>query len=168
MEIVFLLFLSVFICVHPWLKNETPFLQTKFRLSFRHGRARQEKKFLQGSGETISSAENHFIRLVCLRQTAGRNNLIRQQAEKGYVFPMSYLTLEVEIEQGKITPSEPTQLPQKGKGLLTVLEAEPESAEMAEIQKMTPRQAFHALQKSLNLDAAKAKAWMDLIRDARR
>jgi len=33
---------------------------------------------------------------------------------------------------------------------------------------MTPLEAFHALQKSLNLDAAKAKAWMDMIRDARR
>lgn len=81
---------------------------------------------------------------------------------------MSYVTLEVEIAQGKITPREPAQLPPKGKGLLTVLETEPESAEMADIQKMTPRQAFHALQKSLNLDAAKSRAWMDLIRDARR
>jgi hypothetical protein len=33
---------------------------------------------------------------------------------------------------------------------------------------MTPLEAFHALQKQLNLDDAKATAWMDTIRDARR
>jgi hypothetical protein len=78
---------------------------------------------------------------------------------------MSYLTVEVEIDHGRVVPAEPEKLPQKGKGLLTVLEA---SEVAADIQKMTPLEAFHALQKHLNLDAAKAKAWMDLIRDARR
>ena len=63
---------------------------------------------------------------------------------------MSYLTVEVEIDHGRVVAAEPGKLPDKGKGLLTVLEA------------------FHALQKSLNLDAAKAKAWMETIRDARR
>jgi hypothetical protein len=33
---------------------------------------------------------------------------------------------------------------------------------------MTPLEALHALQKHLNLDEAKAKAWMDMIRDDRR
>jgi hypothetical protein len=33
---------------------------------------------------------------------------------------------------------------------------------------MTPLDAFHALQKSLDLDDAKAQAWMATIRDARR
>ena len=33
---------------------------------------------------------------------------------------------------------------------------------------MSQLDAFHALQQSLKLDAVKAKAWMDLIRDARR
>lgn len=78
---------------------------------------------------------------------------------------MSYITLEVEIDHGHIVPREPSKLPEKGKGLLTVLEA---SGEEANIQKMTPLEAFHMLQKSLNLDGAKAKAWMEMIRDARR
>ena len=78
---------------------------------------------------------------------------------------MSYLTVEVEIDHGHIVPREPSKLPEKGKGLLTVLEA---SEKEGNIEKMSPLEAFHALQKSLNLDAAKAKAWMAMIRDARR
>ena len=78
---------------------------------------------------------------------------------------MSYLTVEVEIDHGRLVAAEPDKLPQKGRGLLTVLEA---SERETNIEKMTPLEAFHALQKSLNLDAAKAKAWMEMIRDARR
>ena len=78
---------------------------------------------------------------------------------------MSYLTVEVEIDHGRVVAAEPGKLPDKGKGLLTVLEA---SEKEGEIEKMTPLEAFHALQKSLNLDTVKAKAWMDMIRDARR
>jgi hypothetical protein len=78
---------------------------------------------------------------------------------------MSYLTVEVEIDHGRLVAAEPEKLPQKGKGLLTVLEV---SESDTPTEKMTPLEAFHALQKSLNLDAAKAKAWMDMIRDARR
>jgi hypothetical protein len=36
---------------------------------------------------------------------------------------MSYLTLEVEIDHGRVIPSEPGQLPASGKGLLTILPA---------------------------------------------
>jgi hypothetical protein len=78
---------------------------------------------------------------------------------------MSYVTVEVKIDHGRIVAREPSKLPHKGKGLLTVLES---SEEAAAIQKMTPLGAFHTLQKSLNLDDAKAKAWIGLIRDARR
>ena len=78
---------------------------------------------------------------------------------------MSYVTMEVEIEHGKIVPREPKRLPDKGKGILTVLEVEDEGGQPGS---MTPLEAFHALQKSLNLDATKAKAWMEMIRDARR
>jgi hypothetical protein len=78
---------------------------------------------------------------------------------------MSYLTVEVEIDHGRVVAAEAGKLPDKGRGLLTVLEA---SKEESNIEKMTPLEAFHALQKSLNLDEAKAKAWMDMIRDARR
>ena len=78
---------------------------------------------------------------------------------------MSYLTVEVDIDHGRVVVARPGQLPDKGKGLLTVLEA---SGKEGNLDKMTPLEALHALQKSLNLDAAKAKAWMDMIRDARR
>ena len=54
---------------------------------------------------------------------------------------------------------------EKAKGLLTVLE--PASAELEE-SKRTRREAFLELSRSLNLDDAKAQAWMDLIREARR
>jgi hypothetical protein len=78
---------------------------------------------------------------------------------------MSYLTVEVEIDHGRVVAAEPGKLPDKGKGLLTVSEA---LEKEANIEQLTPLEAFHALQKSLNLDATKAKAWMDTIRDARR
>lgn len=78
---------------------------------------------------------------------------------------MSYLTIEVEIDHGRVVPAEPEKLPDKGKGLLTILEpAERAGAASG----MTPLEALEALQKSLNLDEAKAKAWMDMVRDARR
>ena len=35
---------------------------------------------------------------------------------------MSYLTVEVEIDHGRIVPREPEKLPEKGNGLLTILE----------------------------------------------
>ena len=78
---------------------------------------------------------------------------------------MSYLTVEVKIDHGRVVATEPGKLPDKGKGLLTVLEA---SGKEDNLEKMTPLEALHALQKSLNLDAAKAKAWMETVRDARR
>jgi hypothetical protein len=40
---------------------------------------------------------------------------------KSMVFAMTYLTVEVEIDHGRIVPSDPSKLPQNGKGLLTVL-----------------------------------------------
>lgn len=76
---------------------------------------------------------------------------------------MSYITLEVEIDHGQILPREPSKLPAKGKGLLTLLESNE-----APNAKLTPIEAFHELQKHLDLDETKAKAWMEMIRDARR
>ena len=88
-------------------------------------------------------------------------------APKLVLFPsgMSYLTLEVEIDHGRIVSAEPEKLPEKGKGLLTVLES---AEDTGASPRMTQLEALEALQKSLNLDEAKAKAWMDMIRDARR
>jgi hypothetical protein len=77
---------------------------------------------------------------------------------------MSYLTLEVEIDHGRIVAAEPGRLPEKGKGLLTVLEPAEGSAQ----PKLTPLQALEALQKHLKLDEKQAAEWMATVRDARR
>jgi hypothetical protein len=36
---------------------------------------------------------------------------------------MSYVTVEVEIDHGRIVPREPERLPEKGNGLLTILQS---------------------------------------------
>jgi hypothetical protein len=76
---------------------------------------------------------------------------------------MSYVTVEVEIDHGKIVAKEPAELPDKASGLLTIL-----PAEKKDHPAMTQLEALEALQKYLNLDEAKAQAWKDSIRDARR
>ncbi len=77
---------------------------------------------------------------------------------------MSYITMEVEIDHGRLVAAEPEKLPETGKGLLTVLEpALPDEA-----RKLSPLEALEALQKHLNLDEKKAADWMATIRDARR
>ena len=76
---------------------------------------------------------------------------------------MSYLTLEVEIDHGKVTTKDPSQLPEKASGLLTILQPE-----IPELSKLTPLEALDALQKHLCLDAGKAADWMATVRDARR
>ena len=73
--------------------------------------------------------------------------------------------MEVEIDHGRIVPSEPSKLPQKGKGLLTVLESADENSD---VPKMTQLEALEALQKHLKLDGKGADEWMATVRDARR
>ncbi len=77
---------------------------------------------------------------------------------------MSYLTVEVEIDHGRLVVAEPGKLPERGKGLLTVLEpaTQPGSDNLATLA------ALEALQKHLKLDETKAAAWMAAVRDARR
>jgi len=77
---------------------------------------------------------------------------------------MSYLTVEVEIDHGRIVPREPAELPLQGRGLLTVLPP----AEEAAPTKLSPLEALEALQKHLKLDEKKAAEWKATIRDARR
>ena len=78
---------------------------------------------------------------------------------------MSYLTQEVEIDHGRIIPSEPRQLPENGKGLLTVL---PSGEGKAGAPQRTPLEALEALQQRLQLDDNQVEAWMATVRDARR
>ncbi len=77
---------------------------------------------------------------------------------------MSYLTVEVEIDHGRIVASEPEKLPEKGKGLLTVLQP----SESENVEKLSPLEALETLQKHLKLDEKKAAEWMATVRDARR
>jgi len=76
---------------------------------------------------------------------------------------MRYLTLEVEVDHGRVVAKEPGELPEKGRGLLTILQ----SGE-SEAPTLTPLQALDALQKHLGLDERKAKHWMNTVREARR
>ena len=48
--------------------------------------------------------------------------LVRPRARR-YVAAMSYTTLEVEIEHGRIVPREPRMLPENGSGLVAILNA---------------------------------------------
>jgi hypothetical protein len=83
--------------------------------------------------------------------------------ESNYTTSMSYLTLAVEIDHGKVVAKEPSKLPEKASGLLTILQ--PGTSESGEL---TPLQALDALQKHLCLDAGKAEEWMATVRAARR
>jgi hypothetical protein len=76
---------------------------------------------------------------------------------------MSYLTLEVEIDNGKVLAKEPGQLPEKGTGLLTILHSQEPAATA-----LPPLEALAALHKHLGLDTRKAADWMASVRDSRR
>jgi hypothetical protein len=76
---------------------------------------------------------------------------------------MSYLTLEVEIDSGRVVAKEPGRLPEKGSGLLTILHSSQGGR-----PRQIPLHALDALQKHLRLDGEKAAKWMDDVRDARR
>lgn len=77
---------------------------------------------------------------------------------------MSYVTQEVEIEHGRIIPSDPRQLPESGRGLLTILPPANGTAGA----KPTPLAALEALQRHLQLNSRQVNEWMDTVRDARR
>lgn len=76
---------------------------------------------------------------------------------------MSYVTLEVEIEQGKVVPKAPEQLPESGTGLLTILRSGPPISPAT-----SSLTAFKKLQEELQLTPEKAEAWKAAIREARR
>jgi hypothetical protein len=81
----------------------------------------------------------------------------------GYIIFMSYVTLAVEIDHGKVVAKEPSKLPEKASGLLTILQ--PETSDSLQL---TPLQALDALQKHLCLDSERAAAWMASVQTARR
>jgi hypothetical protein len=105
------------------------------------------------SSQTLREAKEKF----------GAGNLIRQSRENDYTVSMSYLTMEVEIDHGKVVTKGPSKLPEKASGLLTIFQPE-----TSETSKLTPLQALDALQKYLRLDTARAAEWMTTVREARR
>ena len=76
---------------------------------------------------------------------------------------MSYLTLEVEVDHGRVVAKEPGQLPERGRGLLTILQSDENGPPV-----LSPLEALNALQQHLGLDEGKAMEWMDAVREARR
>jgi hypothetical protein len=76
---------------------------------------------------------------------------------------MSYVTMEVEIDHGKVVPKEPDRLPDSGRGLLTILHPASGAADNALFLRR-----LEELQQHLQLDEQKAAAWMATVRDARR
>jgi hypothetical protein len=80
-----------------------------------------------------------------------------------YAVSMSYVTVEVEINHGKVTTKDSSQLPEKASGLLTIIEpANPPASNLTQLQ------AFQELQKHLQLNPQKAQEWMDAVREGRR
>jgi len=78
---------------------------------------------------------------------------------------MSYVTLEVDIDNGRVVPREPKKLPSTGRGLLTILES---AENTSTASPMNALQALEALQAHLRIDGKKAEEWMAAVRDARR
>jgi hypothetical protein len=76
---------------------------------------------------------------------------------------MSYLTVEVEIDHGRVLAKGAESLPEKASGLLTIF-----SSDAVEPASIPPLEALESLQKHLLLDAAKAAEWMASVREARR
>ncbi|MBM3861807.1 MAG: hypothetical protein FJ395_19460 [Verrucomicrobia bacterium] len=73
---------------------------------------------------------------------------------------MSLLTLEVEIQHGRVVPREPDKVPESGRGLLTIL---PSSAGALSLLQVLER-----LQQHLHLDERQAADWAARVQDARR
>ena len=76
---------------------------------------------------------------------------------------MSYLTIKVEINHGKVVTKEVAKLPEKASGLLTIFQPDAENPAA-----VSPLQALESLQKHLQLNADKAAEWMAAVRDIRR
>jgi hypothetical protein len=76
---------------------------------------------------------------------------------------MSYLTVEVEIDHGRVLAKGADILPEKASGLLIIFKSDAINRTA-----LSPLQALESLQKYLHLDAAMAVEWMTSVREARR
>ena len=80
-----------------------------------------------------------------------------------YIADMSYLTLEVKIDHGKVVPKGGEGLPDSGIGLLTILQAEP-----SQQAGTSTLEALETLQRHLRIDQQAATQWASVVREARR
>lgn len=76
---------------------------------------------------------------------------------------MSYVTLEIEIDHGRVVAKEAGQLPDKATGLLTILH--PASGEFSQASVLG---ALEALQDYLRVDEKMAAHWIGTVHDSRR
>jgi len=76
---------------------------------------------------------------------------------------MSYLTVEVEIDHGRVLAKGAESLPEKASGLLTIFQSDAVNPSA-----ISPLQALESLQQHLHLDATQAAQWMTSVREARR
>jgi hypothetical protein len=75
---------------------------------------------------------------------------------------MSYVTLEIEIDHGRVLAKEGGQLPDKATGLFTILPTPGGCSQESVVN------ALEALQAYLRVDEKKAADWMMTVRDSRR
>ncbi len=76
---------------------------------------------------------------------------------------MSYVTLEAQIDHGKVVVDEPERLPKSARALLTIL-----GPVGSVLVPENPLEALEALQKHLKLDENRATEWMATVQEARR
>ena len=75
---------------------------------------------------------------------------------------MSYVTLPVDIADGRIVPREPEKMPAQGHGYLTILS---ESDSLPAVPSAERSRALRQLRESLRLTPEKSAAWMKTISD---
>jgi hypothetical protein len=76
---------------------------------------------------------------------------------------MSYVTLEVEIDHGRVVTQGSDKLPDRAAALLTILQP---TTGMA--GQLSPLEALTELQRRMQMTPEKADAWIASIRDGRR
>ena len=109
---------------------------------------------------TLDPIPTHFVRYHLHKPN---NSQLADGRLEGYSQSMSYLTVEVEIDNGQVLAKGKESLPSKASGLLTILQSEEVRS-----TSVPPLQALETLQKHLGLDAQKADEWMSSVREARR
>ena len=77
---------------------------------------------------------------------------------------MSYVTLPVDIADGRVVPHEPEKMPAQGHGYLTILSESQLKTALPPAERL---RALRQLRKSLALTPEKAATWMATIRDQR-